>query len=144
MMITVNYHSRGTGVIPRLPPSRSEDTLLLQKLPPPSIRTHTRSRSSTITGSGGSIISGASVSASTSPLLSVRGTSGGSMHSLSSCDDTASPASTSVMKLPTGDKLGGDQEDVISVAAIVPAPASGILQVRYACCISLSIYLLPQ
>lgn len=127
-MTTVDYHSCGTGVIPRLPPSRSEDTLLLQTLPPPSVRTHTRSRSSTITSGGGSIISGASVSASASPLLSVRSTSGGSMHSLSSCDDT-SPASTSVMKLPTGDKLDGDQEDVVSVATIVPAPAPGILQV---------------
>ncbi|XP_023708239.1 ankyrin repeat and fibronectin type-III domain-containing protein 1 isoform X3 [Cryptotermes secundus] len=110
------------GVIPRLPPSRSEDTLLLQKLPPPSVRTHTRSRSSTIT-------SGASVSASASPLLSVRAISGGSMHSLSSSDDTASSASTSVMKLSSGDKLVGDQDDIASVATIVPAPAPGILQV---------------
>lgn len=33
------------------------------------------------------------------------------------------------MKLPTGDKLGSDQDDIASVAAIVPAPAPGILQV---------------
>ncbi|XP_021938463.1 ankyrin repeat and fibronectin type-III domain-containing protein 1 isoform X2 [Zootermopsis nevadensis] len=117
------------GVAPRLPPSRSEDTLLLQKQPPPSIRTHTRTRSSTITSGGGSITSGASVSASTSPLLSTRGASGGSMHSLSSSDETTSSASTSTVKLPTGNKQGDDQEDVTNVAAVVPAPAPGILQV---------------
>jgi hypothetical protein len=56
------------------------------------------------------------------------------MHSLSSSDDTASPASTSVMKLPAGDKLSGDQDDIASAAAIVPAPAPGILQVWSSLC----------
>lgn len=104
-----------TGVIPRLPPSRSEDTLLIQKLPPPAIRTHMRSRSSTIASSG------ASVSASVSPLLSTQGISGGSMHSLSSSDDTTSPVCSLALKLS-----GGDSHDDISV---VPTPAPGILQV---------------
>lgn len=108
------------GVIPRLPPSRSEDTLLIQKLPPPAIRTHMRSRSSTIASSG------ASVSASVSPLLSTQGISGGSMHSLSSSDDTSSPACSLALKLP-----GGDSHDDISV---VPTPAPGILQVCYTPC----------
>ncbi|XP_069684957.1 ankyrin repeat and fibronectin type-III domain-containing protein 1 isoform X3 [Periplaneta americana] len=126
------------GVTTRLPPSRSEDTLLLQKQPPPTIRTHTRSRSSTITGGSsggaGSISSGASVSASTSPLLSTRGASGGSMHSLSSSDETTSPASTSTNKLPTVpaipvDKQSDEEEDIATVTTVVPAPAPGILQV---------------
>jgi len=65
----------------------------------------------------------------TSPLLSIRGASGGSMHSLSSSDDITSPASTSAMKLPSGDKQDDDQEDIANVAAVVPAPAPGILQV---------------
>ncbi|PSN43050.1 hypothetical protein C0J52_23158 [Blattella germanica] len=121
-------------VTPRLPPSRSEDTLLLAKQPPPAIRTHTRSRSSTITGSGaGSICSGTSVSASTSPLLSTRGASGGSVHSLSSSDDTTSPASTSTSKLATlpalpAEKQAEEEEDIATVATVVPAPAPGILQ----------------
>lgn len=103
-----------------MPPSRSEDTLLIQKLPPPAIRTHVRSRSSTIASSG------ASVSASVSPLLSTQGISGGSMHSLSSSDDTTSPACSLALKLP-----GGDSHDDISV---VPTPAPGILQVCYTLC----------
>jgi hypothetical protein len=65
------------------------------------------------------------------------------MHSLSSSDDTASFASTSVTKLSTGDKLGGDQDDIASVATIVPAPAPGILQVRCICRVSLPM-LSPQ
>jgi hypothetical protein len=44
------------------------------------------------------------------------------------------------MKLPTGDKLAGDQDDI---AAIVPAPAPGILQVRYTINIRLLTYLSP-
>jgi hypothetical protein len=51
------------------------------------------------------------------------------MHSLSSSDDITSPASTSAMKLPSGDKQDDDQEDIANVAAVVPAPAPGILQV---------------
>lgn len=118
--MTVYFHMSEIGVIPRLPPSRSEDTLLIQKLPPPAIRTHMRSRSSTIASSG------ASVSASVSPLLSTQGISGGSMHSLSSSDDTSSPACSLALKLP-----GGGSHDDISV---VPTPSPGILQVCYTLC----------
>jgi hypothetical protein len=53
------------------------------------------------------------------------------MHSLSSSDETSSPASTSAVKLPASDKQADDQEDIANVAAVVPAPAPGILQV---CC----------
>lgn len=108
-------------MIPRLPPSRSEDTLLIQKLPLPAIRTHTRSRSSTIASSG------ASVSASASPLLSTQGISGGSMHSLSSSDDTTSPSCSLALKLPAG----GSHDDI----SVVPTPAPGILQVCRRCVI---------
>lgn len=71
------------------------------------------------------------MSASASPLLSTRGTSSGSMHSLSSSDETTSPASTSAVKLSSGNRQGDDQEDIASMAASVPTPAPGVLQVYY-------------
>ncbi|XP_046988010.1 ankyrin repeat and fibronectin type-III domain-containing protein 1 isoform X1 [Schistocerca americana] len=108
----------------RLPPSRSEDTLL-QHAQPSHMKTHTRSRSSTIT---------ASVSASTSPLLSVRpGAYGGSllsMHSVSSGDESSS----SPAKPPStiADHCEGEDDEDESAAAstaVVPTPAPGIIQV---------------
>ncbi|KAK7793467.1 hypothetical protein R5R35_013844 [Gryllus longicercus] len=111
----------------RLPPSRSEDTLLLQQHSHSKAKTHSRSHSSTITKS---------VSASTPPFLSVRPPHGGSrlglatsatpatsMHSLSSDDSTSSP------DRPTTDKITTEDEDDLVTTTFVPAPSSGILQV---------------
>ncbi|XP_067005275.2 ankyrin repeat and fibronectin type-III domain-containing protein 1 [Anabrus simplex] len=113
------------GINARLPPSRSEDTLLLQQHTHP--KTHTRSRSSTIT---------TSVSASTSPLLCVRPLYGGSMlsvttpttttsnsmHSISSDESSSSPGKPGIEK-PV------EEEEDVATTTVVPTPAPGILQV---------------
>lgn len=147
-----NSSLRVSGMNTRLPPSRSEDTLLLQQqLQQQShshskVKTHARSHSSTIT---------TSVSASTSPLLSVRPPHGGSLlglatsatpatslHSLSSDDSASSPARPLVSKAT-------EEEDDLVTSTVVPAPSSGILQVYaayetgLACGTSLKLHVTP-
>ncbi|XP_073995813.1 ankyrin repeat and fibronectin type III domain containing protein wide awake isoform X3 [Rhodnius prolixus] len=86
---------------PRLPPSKSEDTLAVHTRVMPS-SSHSRTRSS--------------ASASTSPLLSIRqGYGSGSLYSLSSDDSGVVGKS----------KSEGEE------GATVPAPSPGILQVKF-------------
>lgn len=129
-----------------LPNSRSEDTLLLSSSQRVHSLGHQRSRSSVLT---------ASVSATTSPLLSVRssihsasgqpigsavsvsgmstasGVSGGNRTATSESQHSLSSEDSAVVNIAGASKNQVDEEDDESGAGsvIVPVPSSGILQV---------------
>ncbi|XP_076183926.1 ankyrin repeat and fibronectin type III domain containing protein wide awake isoform X4 [Ptiloglossa arizonensis] len=138
----------------RLPPSKSEDTLILTKY-----KHSPRNRSATITSAsassspllsikpiiyGGSLLSVSTAMTNTTSLLSVGNTNSDSLHSLSS-DEYSTPNSTVCIK--AGHAKGKSTKPTASVAAMaagslesqleeekdeatmMPAPLPGILQV---------------
>ncbi|XP_054007672.1 uncharacterized protein LOC128891842 isoform X2 [Hylaeus anthracinus] len=138
----------------RLPPSKSEDTLILAKY-----KQSPRNRSATITSAsassspllsmkpiiyGGSLLSVSTAMTNTTSLLSVSNTNSDSLHSLSS-DEYSTPNSTVCLK--SGHTKGKSSKPTASVAAMatgalenqmeeekdeatmMPAPPPGILQV---------------
>lgn len=140
----------------RLPPSKSEDTLILAKY-----KYSPRNRSATITSAsastspllsikpimyGGSLLSVSTAMTNTTSLLSVSNTNSDSLHSLSS-DEYSMPnssvclkpghsvkvktpkptASVAAMATVPQDNLDEDKDE----ATMMPAPLPGILQVRY-------------
>lgn len=141
---------------PRLPPSKSEDTLLLTHY-----KHSPRNRSATITSVsastspllsikpnsyGGSLLSVSTAMTNTTSLLSVSNTNSDSLHSLSS--DEYSTPNSSVSHKPIGHLKSKMSKPTASVAAIassvmesqldeekdeatmMPAPLPGILQVN--------------
>lgn len=135
-----------SGTVKGLPNSRSEDTLILSSQRLHSLG-HQRSRSSVLT---------ASVSATTSPLLSVRSSiqatgaqpvgsaisisgissgsavSGGNITVTSESQHSLSSEDSAVVNISTGaNKNPADEDDDDNGAGsvIVPVPSSGILQV---------------
>ncbi|XP_076230083.1 ankyrin repeat and fibronectin type III domain containing protein wide awake isoform X5 [Nomia melanderi] len=137
----------------RLPPSKSEDTLILTKY-----KHSPRNRSATITSAsastspllsikpiiyGGSLLSVSTAMTNTTSLLSVSNTNSDSLHSLSS-DEYSTPNSSvcikahgkgkpakptaSVAAMATG-ALESQLEEEKDEATMMPAPLPGILQV---------------
>ncbi|CAK9802258.1 Ankyrin repeat and fibronectin type-III domain-containing protein 1 [Anthophora plagiata] len=138
----------------RLPPSKSEDTLILTKY-----KHSPRNRSATITSAsastspllsikpiiyGGSLLSVSTAMTNTTSLLSVSNTNSDSLHSLSS-DEYSTPNSSvciksshaksksskptaSVAAMATG-SLESQLEEEKDEATMMPAPLPGILQV---------------
>ncbi|XP_017888104.1 uncharacterized protein LOC108629762 isoform X1 [Ceratina calcarata] len=138
----------------RLPPSKSEDTLILTKY-----KHSPRNRSATITSAsastspllsikpmiyGGSLLSVSTAMTNTTSLLSVSNTNSDSLHSLSS-DEYSTPNSSvciksshvksksskptaSVAAMATG-SLESQLEEEKDEATLMPAPLPGILQV---------------
>nr|XP_033336338.1 ankyrin repeat and fibronectin type-III domain-containing protein 1 isoform X2 [Megalopta genalis]XP_033336339.1 ankyrin repeat and fibronectin type-III domain-containing protein 1 isoform X2 [Megalopta genalis] len=137
----------------RLPPSKSEDTLILTKY-----KHSPRNRSATITSAsastspllsikpiiyGGSLLSVSTAMTNTTSLLSVSNTNSDSLHSLSS-DEYSTPNSSvcikslgkgkpakptaSVASMATG-SLESQLEEEKDEATMMPAPLPGILQV---------------
>ncbi|XP_076649906.1 ankyrin repeat and fibronectin type III domain containing protein wide awake isoform X2 [Halictus rubicundus] len=137
----------------RLPPSKSEDTLILTKY-----KHSPRNRSATITSAsastspllsikpimyGGSLLSVSTAMTNTTSLLSVTNTNSDSLHSLSS-DEYSTPNSSiclkglgkgkptkptaSVAAMATG-SLESQLEEEKDEATMMPAPLPGILQV---------------
>ncbi|KOC69350.1 Ankyrin repeat and fibronectin type-III domain-containing protein 1 [Habropoda laboriosa] len=138
----------------RLPPSKSEDTLILTKY-----KHSPRNRSATITSAsastspllsikpiiyGGSLLSVSTAMTNTTSLLSVSNTNSDSLHSLSS-DEYSTPNSSVCMKsghtksksskptasvaaMATG-SLESQLEEEKDEATMMPAPLPGILQV---------------
>lgn len=138
----------------RLPPSKSEDTLILTKY-----KHSPRNRSATITSAsastspllsikpmiyGGSLLSVSTAMTNTTSLLSVSNTNSDSLHSLSS-DEYSTPNSSvciknshtkskstkptaSVAAMATG-SLESQLEEDKDEATMMPAPLPGILQV---------------
>ncbi|XP_076292483.1 ankyrin repeat and fibronectin type III domain containing protein wide awake isoform X1 [Lasioglossum baleicum] len=138
----------------RLPPSKSEDTLILTKY-----KHSPRNRSATITSAsastspllsikpimyGGSLLSVSTAMTNTTSLLSVTNTNSDSLHSLSS-DEYSTPNSSvclkglgkvkpakptaSVAAMATGGSLESQLEEEKDEATMMPAPLPGILQV---------------
>lgn len=140
----------------RLPPSKSEDTLILTKY-----KHSPRNRSATITSAsastspllsikpmmyGGSLLSVSTAMTNTTSLLSVSNTNSDSLHSLSS-DEYSTPNSSvciksghtkskstkptaSVAATATG-SLESQLEEEKDEATLMPAPLPGILQVIF-------------
>lgn len=139
----------------RLPPSKSEDTLILTKY-----KHSPRNRSATITSAsastspllsikpiiyGGSLLSVSTAMTNTTSLLSVSNTNSDSLHSLSSDEYTTPNSSVCVLK-PGHAIKGKTPKPTASVAAVsqdvqldeekeeatmMPAPLPGILQVAH-------------
>lgn len=140
----------------RLPPSKSEDTLLLTKY-----KHSPRNRSATITSVsastspllsikpimyGGSLLSVSTAMTNTTSLLSVTNTNSDSLHSLSS-DEYSTPNSSvcyksSRMKIkpvkPTASvaaiastPIDAQLDEEKDEATLMPAPLPGILQVNF-------------